>query len=67
MKATLETLNNMKGGTTIFVVGDKTDSYTKVPSGIYKGLFESHLYFGELYDAKSLALQMGNAECDIEC
>lgn len=66
MKATLETLNNMRGGTTIFVVGDESDSYTKVPSGIYKDLFESHLYFGELYDAKSLSLQMGDVECYIE-
>lgn len=65
MKATLTTLNKMKGGDTIFVVGDGSDAYTKVPSGIYAGLFESHLYFGELYDAEALALQMGDTECEI--
>lgn len=65
MKATVENLNKMRGGDTIYTAWDKNDAYTKIESGVYKGLFESHLYCGEMYDAKTLASCMGDIECII--
>lgn len=65
MKATVKNLNKMNGGDVIFVVGDESDAYTKVAEGRYKGMFESHLYWGELYTATALAEQMGDVECEV--
>lgn len=61
MFATVTNLRNMKLGDTIVVAIDRTDSYTKVSSG----LFESHLYFGELYSVSELAAQLDEVECEI--
>lgn len=65
MFATVDNLNNMNLGDTIVVADDRSDSYTRVPSGMYKGMFESHLYFGELYGASELAAQLEGVECEV--
>ncbi len=65
MFATVTNLNNMNLGDTIVVADDRTDSYTKIRGGIYKGMFESHLYSGDLYSVKDLAEQLEGVECEI--
>lgn len=61
MKATVKNLNEMHAGDIICTAWDENDAYTKLPDGGFK----SHLYCGEIYDAETLALQMGDIECKV--
>lgn len=63
MHATVINLRRINPGDTIVVADDPTDSYTKVPSGRYKGMFESHLYFGELYSTQMLSEILEDVDC----
>lgn len=58
-------LKNLDYGKTIAVANDPTDSYTKISDGEYKGYFESHLYFGDIYTVEMLAEQLEDVEIKI--
>lgn len=58
-------LKNLDYGKTIAVANDPTDSYTKISDGEYKGYFESHLYFGDIFSIDMLAEQLEDVDIKI--